>query len=169
MVYVCSLVYSWYHVGDRNQPGFAEQRPVGRFLAVGLTMWVDVARVVRGQIISIKQKLYIEAARAVGIKRIQIIRKHVMPNILGPLIVIATSNFAAAIILEAGLSFFGMSVQPPTPSWGIMIYEGYSSIGTADSWHLIVLPGIAISTLVLAFNLLGNGLRDAYDPQTMVK
>ncbi len=139
------------------------------FLAVGLTMWVDVARVVRGQIISIKQKLYIEAARAAGIKKMQIIRKHVMPNILGPLIVIATSNFAAAIILEAGLSFFGMSVQPPTPSWGIMIYEGYSSIGTADSWHLIVLPGIAISTLVLAFNLLGNGLRDAYDPQTMVK
>ena len=139
------------------------------FLAVGVTMWVDVARVVRGQIISIKQKLYIEAARAAGIKRMQIIRNHVMPNILGPLIVIATSNFAAAIILEAGLSFFGMSVQPPTPSWGIMIYEGYSSIGTANSWHLIVLPGIAISTLVLAFNLLGNGLRDAYDPQTMVK
>ncbi len=139
------------------------------FLAVGLTMWVDVARVVRGQIMSIKEKLYIEAARAAGIKNLQIIRKHVLPNILGPLIVIATSNFAAAIILEAGLSFFGMSVQPPTPSWGIMIYEGYNSIGTENSWHLIVLPGIAISSLVLAFNLLGNGLRDAYDPQTLVK
>lgn len=137
------------------------------FLAVGLTMWVDVARVVRGQILSIRQKLYIEAARAAGIKNIQIIRKHIMPNILGPLIVIATANFAAAIILEAGLSFFGMSVQPPTPSWGIMIYEGYNSIGTTGSWHLILLPGLAISTLVLAFNLLGNGLRDAYDPQAL--
>lgn len=137
------------------------------FLAVGLTMWVDVARVVRGQILSIRQKLYIEAARAAGIKNIQIIRRHIMPNILGPLIVIATANFAAAIILEAGLSFFGMSVQPPTPSWGIMIYEGYNSIGTTGSWHLILLPGLAISTLVLAFNLLGNGLRDAYDPQAL--
>ena len=137
------------------------------FVAVGLTMWVDVARVVRGQILGIRQKLYIEAARAFGIKSLQIIHKHIMPNILGPLIVIATSNFAAAIILEAGLSFFGMSVQPPTPSWGIMIYEGYNSIGTAGSWHLILLPGLAISILVLAFNLLGNGLRDAYDPQTL--
>lgn len=139
------------------------------FLAVGLTMWVDVARVVRGQILSIRQKLYIEAARAAGIKSFQIIRRHIMPNILGPLIVIATANFAAAIILESGLSFFGMSVQPPTPSWGIMIYEGYNSIGTSGSWHLILLPGLAISTLVLAFNLLGNGLRDAFDPQTLIK
>ena len=136
------------------------------FVAVGLTMWVDVARVVRGQIMGIRQKLYIEAARAFGIKSFQIIKRHIMPNILGPLIVIATGNFAAAIILEAGLSFFGMSVQPPTPSWGIMIYEGFNSIGTSGSWHLILLPGIAISALVLAFNLLGNGLRDAYDPQT---
>lgn len=139
------------------------------FLAVGLTMWVDVARVVRGQIMSIRQKLFIEAARAFGLRSMQIIKKHIMPNILGPLIVIATGNFAAAIILEAGLSFFGMSVQPPTPSWGIMIYEGYNSIGTSGSWHLILLPGIAISALVLAFNLLGNGLRDAYDPQTQLK
>src|SRR5690606_38256686 len=139
------------------------------FLAVGLTMWVDVARVVRGQILGIRQKLFIEAARAFGLRSGQIIRKHIMPNILGPLIVIATGNFAAAIILEAGLSFFGMSVQPPTPSWGIMIYEGYNSIGTSGSWHLILLPGVAISTLVLAFNLLGNGLRDAYDPQTQLK
>jgi ABC-type dipeptide/oligopeptide/nickel transport system permease subunit len=139
------------------------------FLAVGLTMWVDVARVVRGQILSIRQKLYIEAARAFGIGNMRTISRHIMPNIMGPLIVIATANFAAAIILEAGLSFFGMSVQPPTPSWGIMIYEGYTSIGTARSWHLILFPGLAISILVLAFNLLGNGLRDAYDPQTLVE
>ncbi|SRR5690606_21056225 len=139
------------------------------FLAVGLTMWVDVARVVRGQILSIRQKLYIEAARAFGIGNLRTIGRHIMPNIMGPLIVIATANFAAAIILEAGLSFFGMSVQPPTPSWGIMIYEGYNSIGTVGSWHLILFPGLSISLLVLAFNLLGNGLRDAFDPQTLVE
>lgn len=139
------------------------------FLAVGLTMWVDVARVVRGQIMSIRQKLYIEAARAFGIGNMRTIGRHIMPNIMGPLIVIATANFAAAIILEAGLSFFGMSVQPPTPSWGIMIYEGYNSIGTVGSWHLILFPGLSISLLVLAFNLLGNGLRDAYDPQTLAE
>lgn len=139
------------------------------FIAVGLTMWVDVARVVRGQILSVKEKLYVEAARAFGIKNMQIIYKHILPNILGPLIVIATANFAAAILLEAGLSFLGLSVQPPTPSWGIMIYEGYHAIGSPNSWPLVVLPGAAICLMVLAFNLLGNGLRDAYDPKTMLK
>ena len=139
------------------------------FVAVGLTMWVDVARVVRGQIFSIKQKLYIEAARAFGVSSTQIIYSHILPNILGPLIVIATANFAAAILLEAGLSFLGLSVQPPTPSWGIMIYEGYNAIGTHNSWHLVAFPGIAICLMVLSFNLLGNGLRDAYDPKTLLK
>lgn len=139
------------------------------FVAVGLTMWVDVARVVRGQIMSIKQKLYIEAARAFGVSNRQIIYAHILPNILGPLIVIASANFAAAILLEAGLSFLGLSVQPPTPSWGIMIYEGYNSIGTPNSWHLVAFPGLAICLMVLSFNLLGNGLRDAYDPKTLLK
>lgn len=139
------------------------------FVAVGLTMWVDVARVVRGQILGIKQKLYIEAARAFGVSNSQIIYAHILPNIFGPLIVIATANFAAAILLEAGLSFLGLSVQPPTPSWGIMIYEGYHAIGTRNSWHLIALPAIAICLMVLSFNLLGNGLRDAYDPKTLLK
>lgn len=139
------------------------------FVAVGLTMWVDVARVVRGQIFSIKQKLYIEAARAFGISNGRIIYSHILPNILGPLIVIATANFAAAILLEAGLSFLGLSVQPPTPSWGIMIYEGYHAIGTHNSWHLVAFPAIAICLMVLSFNLLGNGLRDAYDPKTFLK
>ena len=139
------------------------------FVAVGLTMWVDVARVVRGQILSIKQKLYIEAARAFGVSNGQIIYAHILPNILGPLIVIATANFAAAILLEAGLSFLGLSVQPPTPSWGIMIYEGYNAIGTNNSWHLVAFPALAICMMVLSFNLLGNGLRDAYDPKTLFK
>jgi peptide/nickel transport system permease protein len=135
------------------------------FLAVGLTMWVDVARVVRGQILSIREKQYIEAARAFGINNRRIIFVHVMPNILGPLVVIATANFASAILLEAGLSFLGLSVQPPVPSWGNMILAGYHAIGTRNSWHLILFPGLAVSMLVLSFNLLGNGLRDALDPQ----
>lgn len=136
------------------------------FVAVGLTMWVDVARVVRGQMMSIKQKLYIEAARAFGLSSWRIVFKHIMPNIFGPLIVIASSNFAAAILLEAGLSFLGLSVQPPTPSWGIMIFEGYHAIGSENSWHLVVFPGLVICLMILSFNLLGNGLRDAFDPQT---
>ena len=136
------------------------------FVAVGLTMWVDVARVMRGQIMTIKEKLYVEAARAFGIKNFRIVFVHILPNIAGPLIVIATANFAAAILLEAGLSFLGLGVQPPTPSWGVMIYEGFQAIGTKNSLHLILFPGLAICILVLAFNLLGNGLRDAYDPKT---
>ncbi|MGK7397758.1 MAG: ABC transporter permease [Candidatus Cyclobacteriaceae bacterium M3_2C_046] len=139
------------------------------FVAVGLTMWVDVARVIRGQIMSIKEKLFIEAARAYGISNFRIVYFHILPNILGPLIVIATSNFAAAILLEAGLSFLGLSVQPPTPSWGIMIFEGYHAIGTQNSWHLVIFPALAICFMVLSFNLLGNGLRDAYDPKTLLK
>lgn len=138
------------------------------FVAVGLTMWVDVARVMRGQIMTIKEKLYVEAARAFGIKNFRIVFVHILPNIAGSLIVIATANFAAAILLEAGLSFLGLGVQPPTPSWGVMIYEGFQSIGTKNSLHLILFPGIAICILVLSFNLLGNGLRDAYDPKTLL-
>jgi ABC-type dipeptide/oligopeptide/nickel transport system permease subunit len=139
------------------------------FIAVGLTMWVDVARVVRGEILSIKEKVYIEAVRAYGLNNRQIIWGHVLPNLAGSLIVIATANFASAILLEAGLSFLGLSVQPPTPSWGIMIYEGYHAIGTQNSWHLVVFPAVAISIMVLSFNLLGNGLRDAFDPKTLIK
>jgi len=139
------------------------------FIAVGFTMWVDVARVVRGQILSIKRKTYIEAARALGMKNLRIIYHHILPNIMGSLLVIATANFAAAILLEAGLSFLGLSVQPPTPSWGSMIFEGFNVLGTKNSWHLVVFPGLAISLMVLSFNLLGNGLRDAIDPKTMLK
>lgn len=139
------------------------------FVAVGFTMWVDVARVVRGQILGIKQKTYIEAVRALGMKNFRIIYHHILPNIIGPLVVIATANFAAAILLEAGLSFLGLSVQPPTPSWGSMISEGFNVLGTKNSWHLVVFPGLAISLMVLSFNLLGNGVRDAIDPKTMLK
>ncbi len=139
------------------------------FVAVGLTMWVEVARVVRGQIMAIKEKTFIEAAKALGIGNFRIVYVHIFPNIIGPVIVIATANFAAAILLEAGLSFLGLSVQPPTPSWGNMIYEGFTMIGTKNSWQMVIFPGLAISLIVLSFNLLGNGLRDAFDPKTSIK
>lgn len=139
------------------------------FLAVGLTTWVEIARVVRGQIMGIKEKTYVEAARALGFSNFRIIFKHILPNLVGPIIVIATSNFASAILMEAGLSFLGLGVQPPMPSWGMMVNEGFHAIGTQNSWHLIVFPSLVISLLVFAFNMFGNGLRDAYDPQQALK
>jgi len=138
------------------------------FVAVGLTMWVDVARVVRGQFLSLKEKTYIEAARVLGLPRYRIITKHLLPNMTGPLIVIATANFASAILIEAGLSFLGLGVQPPAPSWGMMVSEGFQLIGTKAGLFLVLLPSVLISLLVLSFNLLGNGLRDAYDPKILL-
>ncbi|MBL0343490.1 MAG: ABC transporter permease [Bacteroidetes bacterium] len=132
------------------------------FIAVGLTMWVEVARVVRGQIFSLREMEFVEAGRALGFSNFRIILKHVLPNILSPVIVIAASNFASAILLEAGLSFLGMGAQPPTPSWGMMIKENYGYI-IVDAAYLAVYPGLAIMIMVLAFTWLGNGLRDAID------
>lgn len=132
------------------------------FIAVGLTMWVGVARLVRGQVMAVKEMEYVQAARALGLKDFQIIYKHILPNILGPVMVMAASIFASAIIIEAGLSFLGIGIQPPTPSWGLMIKENYNFIITNNP-ALALAPGIAIMILVLAFNLLGNGLRDALD------
>jgi ABC-type dipeptide/oligopeptide/nickel transport systems, permease components len=132
------------------------------FIAVGLTMWVSVARVVRGQVFALREMEYIQAAKALGLKDMRIIIRHILPNVLGPVMVIAASNFASAIIIEAGLSFLGIGIQPPTPSWGLMIKENYNFIITHNP-ALALAPGIAIMILVLAFNLLGNGLRDALD------
>jgi len=132
------------------------------FIAVGLTMWVSVARVVRGQVFSLREMEYIQAAKALGLKNFRIIARHILPNVLGPVIVIAAANFASAIIIEAGLSFLGVGIQPPTPSWGLMLKENYNFIITHRP-ALALAPGIAIMILVLAFNLLGNGLRDALD------
>ncbi len=132
------------------------------FIAVGLTMWVSVARVVRGQVIALREMEYIQAAKALGLKNMRIIIRHILPNVLGPVMVIAASNFASAIIIEAGLSFLGVGIQPPTPSWGLMIKENYNFIITHNP-ALALAPGVAIMILVLAFNLLGNGLRDALD------
>ena len=132
------------------------------FIAVGLTMWVEVARVVRGQILSIREKEFVEAARALGYRSRRIILRHVLPNTMGPVIVISAANFASAILIEAGLSFLGIGVQPPMPSWGTMIKENYPYIILDNPW-LALLPGICIMLLVLAFMLIGNGLRDALD------
>jgi len=130
------------------------------FIAVGLTMWVNVARLVRGQVLAVRELEYVEATRALGYSHTRTIFLHILPNILGPVMVIAASNFASAIVIEAGLSFLGVGVQPPMPSWGLMIKENYNFIITNNPM-LALEPGIAIMLLVLAFNLLGNGLRDA--------
>jgi peptide/nickel transport system permease protein len=130
------------------------------FIAVGLTMWVNVARLVRGQVLAIRELEYVEATRALGYSHTRTIFRHILPNILGPVMVIAASNFASAIVMEAGLSFLGVGVQPPQPSWGLMIKENYNFIITHNPM-LALAPGMAIMLLVLAFNLLGNGLRDA--------
>ncbi len=132
------------------------------FIAVGLTLWVSVARLVRGQVMAVKELEYVQAARALGYKDSRIILKHILPNIIGPVLVIAAGNFATAIIVEAGLSFLGIGVQPPQPSWGLMIKENYNLIITNNAMQALI-PGFAIMLLVLAFNLLGSGLRDAVD------
>lgn len=130
------------------------------FIAVGLTLWVNVARLVRGQVLGVRELEYIEATRALGYSGFRTIVRHIWPNIMGPVMVIAASNFASAIVMEAGLSFLGVGVQPPQPSWGLMIKENYNFIITQNP-VLALAPGVAIMLLVLAFNLLGNGLRDA--------
>ncbi len=132
------------------------------FLAVGLTMWVEVARIARGQVLSVREKEYVEAARALGFSESRIIFKHILPNILSPIIVISAANFASAILIEAGLSFLGLGAQIPTPSWGNMIREHYSYI-TTDLAYLAIIPGLLIMLLVLSFMMVGNGLRDALD------
>lgn len=130
------------------------------FIAVGLTMWVNVARLVRGQMLAVRELEYVEATKALGYSHTRTIFKHILPNIMGPVVVIAAGNFASAIVIESGLSFLGVGVQPPQPSWGLMIKENYNFIITHNPM-LALAPGIAIIVLVLAFNLLGNGLRDA--------
>ncbi len=136
------------------------------FIAVGLTMWVEVARVVRGQIISLREKEYVEAARALGFNSRRIITKHILPNVLNPVIIISAANFASAILIEAGLSFLGIGVQPPIPSWGTMIKQHYGYI-LVDLGYLAFIPGIAIMLTVLSFTLIGNGLRDALDTKAI--
>ena len=132
------------------------------FIAIGLTMWVDIARVVRGQVISLREKEFVEASKALGFRSFTIIFKHIIPNITGTIIVVAAANFASAILTEASLSFLGIGVQPPMPSWGTMIKENYGYI-ILDYAYLAIIPGFAIMLLVLCFMLIGNVLRDVMD------
>lgn len=132
------------------------------FIAVGLTMWVEVARVVRGQIIGAKELQYVTAAKALGFGHFRIITKHILPNIMAPVIVICAANFAAAILIESGLSFLGIGAQPPMASWGAMIKDHYNYIILGKP-YLAIIPGLCIMTLVMAFMLIGNALRDALD------
>ena len=132
------------------------------FIAVGLTMWVEVARVVRGQIMSTKEMQYVTAARALGYNDYRIITKHILPNIMAPVIVISAANFAAAILIESGLSFLGIGAQPPMASWGAMIKDHYNYIILGKP-YLAIIPGLCIMSLVMAFMLIGNALRDALD------
>lgn len=132
------------------------------FIAIGLTMWVGTARLVRGQVLVLREMEYITAAKALGLNDMRIIYRHILPNIAGPLMVVAASNFATAILIEAGLSFLGIGVQPPQPSWGLMIKEHYNFLLT-NRPLLAIIPGIAIMLLVYAFNILGNACRDLLD------
>ena len=132
------------------------------FIAVGLTMWVEVARIVRGQVLAVRELEYVQAAQVLVFKSFRILKQHILPNIIGPVIVISAANFASAILIEAGLSFLGIGAQPPFPSWGGIIKDHYSYI-VMNKAYLAIFPGVAIMLLVLSFMILGNGIRDAFD------
>lgn len=132
------------------------------FLAVGLTMWVDVARITRGQVLSLREKEFVTAGKVLGYSHLRIIFKHILPNVTSPLIVISAANFASAILIEAGISFLGVGVQPPVASWGGMVKEHYAYL-ILDSPHLALIPGFAIMLTVLAFTFIGDGLRSSLD------
>ncbi|HUG40240.1 MAG TPA: oligopeptide ABC transporter permease [Longimicrobiales bacterium] len=132
-------------------------------LVLGLTQWPGTARLVRGEVLSLREQEYIQAARALGFGRWRIIFRHLIPNVLAPVIVAATLGIGNTIVLEAGLSFLGMGVQPPTPSWGTLVADGRQNL--IGAWWIATFPGLAIVVTVLAFNLVGDGLRDALDPR----
>ncbi len=132
------------------------------FVAVGLTMWVDIARMVRGQVMSLKEKEFVLAGRALGFSDFRLIVRHILPNVISAVTVIIASNFATAILQEAGLSFLGIGVQPPMPSWGTMIKENYGYI-ILDAAYMAIIPGLVIMILVLSFFLLGSAIRQAAD------
>jgi peptide/nickel transport system permease protein len=130
---------------------------------LGLTGWMSVSRIVRGEVLSLREREFVQAARALGMSDLRIIFRHIIPNTMAPVIVFATLGIGNTILIEAGLSFLGLGVQPPTPSWGNMINEGKDSL--VNAWWISTFPGLAIVFTVVAFNLLGDGLRDALDPR----
>ena len=133
------------------------------FIAIGLVSWVGLARLVRGQVLSIKEKEFVEAAKAAGTSPFKIIARHLLSNSLGPVIVVLTFGIPAAIFTEAVLDFLGVGLRPPQPSWGVMVFEGYAAVDAYPS--LVIIPCIALSLTMLAFNFIGDGLRDALDPR----
>jgi len=133
------------------------------FVAIGLVSWVGLARLVRGQVLSIKEKEFVEAARAAGSSPLKIILKHLLPNSLGPVIVSLTFGIPAAIFTEAILDFLGVGLRPPQPTWGVMVFEGYAAVDAYP--YLVIIPCVALSMTMLAFNFIGDGLRDALDPR----
>lgn len=130
---------------------------------LGLTLWPGTARIVRGEVLSLREREFVQAATALGFSKRRIILRHLIPNALGPVIVAATLGIGNTIVLEAGLSFLGLGVQPPTPSWGTMVADGRNVL--LNAWWLSTFPGFAIVFTVLSFNLVGDGLRDALDPR----
>jgi peptide/nickel transport system permease protein len=132
---------------------------------LGFTQWPGTARLVRGEVLSLRERDFIQAARALGFTRTRIILRHVIPNTMAPVIVAATLGIGNVIILEAGLSFLGIGIQPPTPSWGSMVAAGRANL--LGGWWISTFPGLAIVFTVIAFNLVGDGLRDALDPRTV--
>lgn len=132
-------------------------------VVLGLTQWPGTARLVRGEVLSLREREFVQAAEALGFSRVRILARHLVPNALVPVIVAATLGIGNTIVLEAGLSFLGLGVQPPTPSWGTMVADGRNFLTRA--WWLSTFPGLAIVLVVLAFNLVGDGLRDALDPR----
>lgn len=136
---------------------------VGMFLALSITGWLNMARLVRGQVLQARELLFVEAATALGVPAGRILTRHILPNILGPIIVTLTFQIASAVLLESFLSFIGLGLQPPFSSWGVLASEGWKSIKTFP--HLMIYPGTAIFLTMLAFNLFGDGLRDAFDPK----
>lgn len=132
-------------------------------LVLGLSDWVTYARTIRGSVLSLKKKEFVEASLAIGTRHGLIIVRHILPNVISPLLILGTLRVANIIIWESGLSFLGMGVPPPMPTWGRMLAEG--RIYIADAWWLVTLPGLAIMVTILSINLLGDGLRDALDPR----
>ncbi|MDD4879534.1 MAG: ABC transporter permease, partial [Candidatus Omnitrophica bacterium] len=133
---------------------------------IGVTNWMGVARLIRAEILSLREREFIEAARATGASDLRIIVRHLIPNALGPVLVSATLGVAGAILLESSLSFLGLGVQPPTPSWGNILTEAKATLGIA--WWITVFPGFAILITVLGYNLLGEGLREHFNPHRKV-
>ena len=134
------------------------------FVAIGAVEWLTMARIVRGQVMSLRQQEFIEACSSLGLPTRRIIFRHMVPNILGPVIVYTTLTIPAVMLLEAFLSFLGLGVQPPTPSWGLLIKDGADRM--REAWWMLVFPGALFAITLFSFNFVGDGLRDALDPKT---